>query len=158
MSNQVIMWFFFFLLPWLTLVFMKKEDIRRFMPVAMAAIVTSVSIYDAGITLHLWEIQSTFYPFSHLHPYSFGTLPVLTMWVLKFTYTRFWLYMTVNTILDIGFNFLILDYLFPRLGILALTVSPFVTLPITLIHAVVLYGYQRWQEGAPASSPATDQQ
>ena len=30
---------------------------------------------------------------------------------------------------------------------MSLIVSPFRTLPITLIHAVLIYGYQVWQEG-----------
>lgn len=65
----------------------------------------------------------------------------------KFTYDRFWLYMLVNTILDIGFNFLLLDYILPSRGILGFYILPLYSLPITLAHAAAIYVYQKWQDG-----------
>lgn len=145
MSKQVILWSSL-IIPWLTLLFMKRENIKRYMPVALLAIVTSVLIYDTGITFGLWIIQETVFPFNQLMPFLFGAMPVLTMWVLNFTFGRFGAYMFTNLILDIGFNFILLDIFLPNRGIMGLSVPPYKTLPITLTHAVLLYGYQIWQE------------
>jgi hypothetical protein len=135
--------------PWLSLFFMKKEEIKRWMPVAMFALVLTVIIHDVGTTLGFWATRESIFPFHQMMPYYFGTMPVLTMWVFKFTYGRFGMYFIINTILDIGFNFFLLNYLLPNRGIFDFYISPLLSLPITLMHAVVIYGYQLWQDGVP---------
>ena len=141
MSNQVILWSML-IVPWLTLLFMPREETKRYMPVALFATVTSAIIHDAGITLGFWTVGETAFPLHRLTTYIFGLMPVLTLWVFKLTYGRFWLYMVTNTILDIGFNFQFLNVFLPSRGILTLDVPPLQALPITLVHAVMLYGYQ----------------
>ncbi len=144
MNNQVLTWLMF-IAPWFTLFLMRKEDLKRFMPVALFTAILSAIISDMGYTFGLWTIGEKIYPFSYLSPHLFGPLLVITLWVFKFTYGRFWLYMITNTILDIGFNFLFLGYFLPARGILFMNVHPIRTLPITLIHAAIAYGYQMWQ-------------
>lgn len=135
-----------FFVPLLTLLFMRKEDIKRYTPVGLLAIVTTIIINDVGTTLGLWALRQSFFPLGYLEPYFFGTMPVLTMWVFKYTEKKFWTYMLTNTILDIGFNFFLLGYFFPLRGILDFNIPPLLSLPITLGHAAVLYGYQIWQD------------
>lgn len=145
MSNSFIMWFLS-LAPWLSLFFMKKAEIKQWMPVAMFAVVLATIIGDIGIRLGSWATRESVYPFAQLLPYTFGTMPVLTIWVFKLAYGRFGLYMAVNTILDIVFNFFLLNYFLPIRGIIDFNISPLLSLPITLLHAVVIYGYQMWQD------------
>lgn len=141
MSNQILLWLML-ILSWLTLFFMKKEDIKQWLSVGMFAIVTTTIIHDVGTTLGFWSTHESIYPFYEMLPDYYGTMPVLTMWVFKFTYGKFGTYMLLNTVLDIVFNFYILGYFYPSRGILAFNISPLVSLPITLMHAVVLYMYQ----------------
>jgi hypothetical protein len=82
----------------------------------------------------------------------FGLNPVLTMWIFKFTYGRFWFYMLVNIISDIGFSFFFLGYFLPQRGIEDLNTTPTVILLTLIVHAVILYGYQMWQESVLISS------
>lgn len=147
MNNSFIMWSLA-LLPWLSLFFMRKEEIKRWMPVALFAVVLTTIIGDIGIGLGVWATRESTYPFNEMLPYFYGTMPVLTIWVFKFTYGHFWTYMITNTILDIVFNFFILDYFLPSRGIVDFNMSPFLSLPVTLLHAVVIYGYQMWQDDA----------
>lgn len=151
MSNTVLLWLMF-IAAWLTLFFMKKEEIKRWFPVALAAIVTTTIIHDAGTALGLWATTQTIFPFNEMLPYYYGTMPVLTMWVFKFTYGRFWIYMLANLILDIGFNFFLLSYFLPIRGIFEFHIHPLYSLPITLGHAVILYIYQVWQDNALLNS------
>ena len=146
MSNQVIQWSML-IVPWLTLFLMKKEDIKRYMPVALFATVLSTIIHDVGTTLGFWSTRESTFPFYQMFPYFFGTMPVLTIWVFKFTYGHFGMYFVTNTILDIGFNSFLLSYFLPSNGLFDFNLSLFTALPITLIHAVVIYGYQMWQDG-----------
>lgn len=140
------MWSMFFI-PWLSLFFMKKEEVKRWMPVASFALVLTVIIHDVGTTLGFWATRESIFPFYQMIPYFFGTMPVLTIWVFKFTYGHFGRYFVTNTILDIGFNFFLLNYFLPSIGVFEFSISPFLSLPITLMHAVVIYGYQVWQDG-----------
>lgn len=60
--NQIILWSMF-IVPWLTLFFMKKEEVRRYIPVALFAAATSVIIHDVGLRLGFWVIQDVAFPF-----------------------------------------------------------------------------------------------
>jgi hypothetical protein len=136
-----------FFIPWLSLFFMKQKEVKRWIAVAMFAVVWTTIINDIGTTLGFWSIRESTFPFHQMLPYYYGFMPVLTIWVFKFTYGRFWIYMVTNTILDIGFNFFLLNYFLPNRGIMDFNISPILSLPITLIHAVVSYCYQLWQDG-----------
>lgn len=146
MSNQFILWSLL-ILPWLTLIFMKKEFIKRFMPAALFTSLTSMVIVDVGITLNLWVIQETAYPLRGLS-YHLGLSPVLIIWLLYFTYGRFWWYLVLNVIQNFGFTFLLIRFLSNR-GIEQLTgISPLQTTIVASIHGILIYGYQMWQEDA----------
>ena len=140
------MWSMFFI-PWLSLFFMKQTEARRWLPVALFAVVLTTIIHDVGTTLGFWATRQATFPFYEMMPYYYGTIPVLTIWIFKFTYGRFGIYMVANTILDLGFNFFLLNYFLPSSGLYDFNLSPLQSLLITLIHAVVIYGYQLWQEG-----------
>jgi hypothetical protein len=151
LSNSIIMLSMLFI-PWLSLFFMKKEEIKHWMPVAMFALVLTTIIHDVGTTLGFWAIRESTFPFYQMMPHYYGTMPVLTIWVFKFTYGRFGMYFVTNTILDIGFSFFLLNYFFPSRGILDFNLSPVLALLLTLTHAIVIYGYQMWQDDILLSS------
>jgi hypothetical protein len=147
MSIQIILWSML-IIPWLTLLFMKKEDVKRFMAVTLFAIVTGLLINDIAETLNLFIVRQTVFPLSHTMPYALSLFPVATIWVFRFTYGRFWLYMTANLVLDLFFNLLIMPLIL-KMGILEQNnFSTYKGLLLTLVHAVLLYGYQLWQEDA----------
>ncbi|MDD4766077.1 MAG: hypothetical protein PHF87_00640 [Desulfotomaculaceae bacterium] len=52
MNNQLILWSMM-LLPWLTLFLMKRDDLKRFMPVGLLGAITSMIAAEAGISLKL---------------------------------------------------------------------------------------------------------
>lgn len=149
MRNQIILWAML-LVPWLTLFFMKREEIKRYISVGLFSAATSIIIHDVGIRLGIWAVQDIAYPFYSLETYLFGLFPVVTMWVLKFTYGRFWIYMGTNAILDLGFNFFFIGYILPSLGIVSFVGgTPFRGWFITIGHAILVYGFQMWYEGEP---------
>lgn len=152
MSNQIILWSMFFL-PWLTLFFMKKEDIKHYMPVALFAIITTVIIHDTGLTFGYWTVQESAFPLNQTFPYFYGTVPVLTMWIIKFTYDRYWLYILVYAILGLGFAFTLLNNFFPNRGIYSLIgITSFQVWLVYLVHVSLLYVYHSWQTGAFVST------
>lgn len=145
MSNQIIQWSML-LLPWLTLLLMNREDVKRFAPVGVLSALTGAIIGEIGGTLHFWGIGESVFPFSHSATFAYGAIPVTSMWVFKFTYGRFWLYLITNAILDLGFAYIILPW-FVSIGILSFLRSSLNVYIINWGHQILLYGYQIWQEG-----------
>lgn len=151
MNNQVILWSMF-ILPWFSLFFTKMDDIKRYMPVALFATITSILIAEIGDTLKWWTFMETAYPL-HNMSYIYGLNPVSLIWIMKFTYRRFWLFIIADAILNVGFAYLLLGYFLHSRGIFSyITLTPFHVFLITTIHGIISYGYHLWQEGVFAWS------
>lgn len=146
MNNQLISWAMF-VVPWLSLFFMKKEDIKRYMPLALLSALTSVIIYEMGISYQWWIVTETSFPL-RIQPFHLGLFPVLTMWIFKFTFRKFWLFMAVELVTNAAFDFGFLGWFLPARGILHFgTMTPLVAVCVTTVHGLILYGYQVWQDG-----------
>lgn len=61
MSNQVILWSLI-ILPWFTLFFMSREDIRRLMPVGLFSSLISIIAVEAGQTLGWFVLEKRPFP------------------------------------------------------------------------------------------------
>jgi hypothetical protein len=61
MSNQVILWSML-IVPLMTLIFMPREDIKRYMPAGLLVTLTSILAYDIGISYGCWALRETTYP------------------------------------------------------------------------------------------------
>lgn len=135
------------LLPWLTLFLIRKEDIKRFMPVALFATVTSMIISDVAGTLKLWVVRETIFPLSNTEILIISLIPVSAIWLFKLTYGRLWQYISADAVLNLMFAFIILPWFNTR-GIIEdyTTKSPHFL--FATIHGLTLYVYQMWQENA----------
>lgn len=146
MSNSILLWSTL-ILPWLTLLFMKKEEVKRFLPVAWFTIVMNVILYEIGISLYFWGATDTVYPFTEIPPFFFGAYPVMTIWLFKLSYGKFRLYMTLNVVADAVFAFLFIPWLTSR-GISYNSYPNYVAIFLVAIsQAIVIYIYQMSQEG-----------
>lgn len=157
MSNQVILWSML-ILPWLTLFFMPKEDIKRWMPAALFVMVTNTLIVDVGVNWKVWETRENVYPLSEMISFVYGALPIGAMWILKYTYGRFWLYAAVQTAGGLVL-ILLVQPLLHRRGIFVYLdenalagIGAFVT---TVVHYISVYLYQMWQDGILIRSKRT---
>lgn len=141
MNNQLLMWSLF-ILPWLTLFFINMKDLKRFMPTTLFTALTSGIILQIGYSTNLWYFRE-----SNFTLVMYGLLPLVLLWIIRFTFGHFWIYMVMNAIIDLVFAFVIMPW-FGRIGIFGVenwtSVSIYI---INLIHSIVIYGYQRWQEG-----------
>jgi hypothetical protein len=144
MSNQIILWSLI-IVPWLTVFFLNKEDVKRYMPVALLATVTSLVVVDSGMRLNLWNVRETVYPLMQIIPYSLGLVPVVTIWIFKFCYKKVWLFIIVDTVFNLFFAFVFTPWLASH-GIKDLITTSLTVFVLTCIAAALLYGYQMWQE------------
>lgn len=154
MNNQMILWGML-IVPWLTLFFMPKEDLKRWMPAALFVMATSTIIVDTGVTWRVWETRENIYPLNEMISFIYGALPIGSMWILKFTYGRFWLYAAVQIAGSLVL-ILLVQPLLHRRGIFVYLnentlagIGPFTT---TVVHLISVYIYQMWQEGIFARS------
>ncbi len=147
MSNQVLLWSIV-VLPWLTVFFLKEGNFRRFMPTALLAIVYSLIIVQAGGTLKWWMVKETPYPLQSL-PNVFSLNPVIIMWILQFTYGRFWIFLATEVVTNLIFTYGYLNYFMTIRNVFQfIRFSPFKLFIVITIISMLLYCFQMWQDGA----------
>ncbi len=146
MSNQTLLWSSF-IISWLSVIFLKKEDLKRYMPVALFGALLSTIIIEAGTTLNWWSTKETVFPLINMPIFIYGSFLVGILWIFKFSYKRFWLFLATNACIDL-ILIIPLDNWFVRRGILELNnITPLQMLFLSIVHATLLYSYQLWQEG-----------
>lgn len=104
MLSKVVLWTIL-IAPWFTLFFLKREDIKRFMPVAILAAFLMVLYNLIAHNQKHWIIKESILPW--LKP-SFasgilGAFLIVTIWIFYFTYGKFWIYLVTNIVLDFMF-------------------------------------------------------
>ena len=144
---KTVMWALF-IIPWLSLFLMDRMALRKYMPVALLATVLNTIIYQMAWTFDWWKYKITLFSWdkvAQVHTV-YGVFLVGTIWVFRWTYGRFWVYLLVNLGID-----LIYAYGFRALW-RAMEITTGGNLPaigslsIMLSIAVLLYGYQMWQD------------
>ena len=155
MSNQTLMWSIL-VLPWFTLFFMKNEDIKRFMPVALLSALTSVLAIEMGENLGWFAYGESAYPLRTGYYIIFGLNIVTTIWLFYYVYGQFWKYVAIDTVLNFGFIYLFHVYFLGSRGLFhEVGITPFTNVMITSGAGVLAYGYQLWQEGIFVPSERT---
>jgi hypothetical protein len=143
MSNQIILWGTL-ILPWLTLLFMHKNDIKRYIPTGLLSTLLCIIVIETGIRYNWWVIRETTFPFSVIPTYAYGLFPIIPMWLLKYTLGRFGLFIILDTIMNIVFAYIILPW-FAHRGIVVFD-AELIVLIFESIIAFILYGFQMSQE------------
>jgi hypothetical protein len=145
MSNQTLIWASF-IVSWLSLLFMKNEDVRRFMPVGLVSAILTTIVMEIGIVSNWWLPKELSFPFANMSIFSYGAYLVGTIWIFKYTYERFLLYITANAAMDLILSFLLVPW-FVQLGLFEVYVPSLMLFSIATLMAVIIYGYHMWQTG-----------
>jgi hypothetical protein len=146
MNNQILLWSTL-IVPWLTLFFMAKENIKRWMPVALFSALTSVLAVELGENLGWFIYGEAAYPLRTPSYIIFGLNIVTTMWLFYFLYGRFWRYIVIDTVLNFGFIYLFHVYFLGSRGLFhEVGLTPLQNALIVTFVGVLAYGYQIWQE------------
>lgn len=145
MSNQVMLWGML-IVPLLALFFIPREVLKRFIPVALLSIVSSLLVVQVGEGLEWWHFKEAAYPLRD-PAYVFSLNPVITILIFRFTYGRFWLFLAVDAVSNLVFSYPFLDYFLEMRGVVQyVKLGPFHVFIITTVTGSLLYWYQRWQE------------
>jgi hypothetical protein len=137
------------ILPWLSLIFINKYSLKRFMPVAILASLLVTIIFELGYVYSWWKVQAELVPWDKITsvPLVYGFFLVGTIWIFRFTFGRtFWVYIIVNILMDGFYSFIGLNILI-RLGIYKLVnMDNFGIFMLMILLAVIIYPYQKWQD------------
>lgn len=122
------------------------------MPVALFGALITTIVGEFALALNWWNTKEVIFPFYHVQPMSYGGFLVGIIWIFKLTYRRFLLYMFANLLFDFSLTFGINIWM-SKLGIMDLVnITPLGLMMLNLADAVVLYGYQMWQDDVLVSS------
>ena len=149
MLNKIILWSSF-LGPWLTLFFMKKDAIKRYMPVTVFTALMATITSEMAYTYSWWKHTDVIVAWGYITNPSFiyGLFAVLTLWIFYFTSRSFWLYLTVNIAFNAFQWFFLIRWTFVALGIFEyVNITPFQVFVMGIFQALLIYGYHKWQEG-----------
>ncbi|WP_186580046.1 hypothetical protein [Aquibacillus kalidii] len=130
-------------LPWLSFPLLGKKTVKRFIcsSIFISLIVKAESIL-ARKRKWWWFFEKITPNFSGELPLIWGPFFIGSMWIMKFTYGKYLLYMLINFLIDAFFSFVLIDYL-KKLGIGALVrLKKYQLLLIFLFKANLLYIFQ----------------
>ena len=147
MFNKMILWSFL-LLPWPTLFFLGKETVKRYMPVAIFVSLLVTILFEVAHALKWWVMIEWIVPWGYITNVSFvyGIFLVGTIWIFRFTYRNFYLYMATNLVIDGLFAFVFSNLFEGRIYKLV-NFNQFQVFLLMTGLALTIYLYQRWQEG-----------
>lgn len=135
------------LLPWLSLPFLGKKPLKRFLA---GTLFMCVYLVAEGIlaTRRKWW----WFPFS-IKPNVLAELPLIlgpffvgSFWIFKFTYGKFSIYFLVNLIVDSFFTIFMLNW-FKKIGYVTLIRFTRIQLSLLfLLKSLFMYGFQYYYE------------
>lgn len=146
MLNTFILWFVL-IVPWVSLFFLEKVVVKRYMPVAIFATLLVTLQNELSYTFNWWIVKETIFPWVITYvPFVYGPFLVGTIWIFHFTFGHFWRYLLVNIIVDFVFAFP-MNNLFNRLDLYELVNYTSWDILFTFVAlSVVIYLYQLWQQ------------
>jgi hypothetical protein len=145
--SKIILWIIL-IGPWFTLLLLKKERVKHFMPVGILASFLMVLYNLIAYNQQHWVIKVSILPW--LKPIFasgiLGTFLVTTIWIFHFTYHKLWLYLITNIVVDFLFTVFPIHFLFQNiLGIYQLVnITPWNRWLIFVFLSIVIYVYQNW--------------
>jgi hypothetical protein len=131
------------LLPWLTAPFLGVKAIKRFLPSSIF-----MSLYLVAEGRFAEKKKWWWFPFN-VKPNVIGEIPLIigpflvgSLWILKYTYGKFNLYLLTNLIVDSLFTYFGLEW-FKKIGYVSLVrLTKFQLSIVFLIKTFILYGFQ----------------
>ncbi|MGM0920096.1 MAG: hypothetical protein ACQEWW_02545 [Bacillota bacterium] len=131
------------ILPWLSVPFIGVKSLRRFLP---GTIFMCVYLTAEG---YLAEKKKWWWFPYNVKPNVLGEMPLIlgpflvgALWILKFTFGKFKLYLIVNIMIDSIFTFIATDWL-KKIGYVSLVrITKYQLALLFLVKTFLMYGFQ----------------
>lgn len=136
-----------FILSWLTVCFIPKRTVKRFLPAStMSALLVMTTVF-IGTHFNSWEVKGSTKTRIYnilsiiLSPFSVGTL-----WILHLTFGKFRLYLLINFLQNLLYAFPILAFLDKINFIKYVKFTRFHHMIAAMSFAIIIYGFQSFLE------------
>lgn len=148
MLTKTILWSALFI-PWLTLIFLRKETVKRYFPVSVFTSLLVTVVFEIAYALDWWKLTASVVPWGNITnvPFVYGVFFIGTLWIFHLTFRRFWLYMLTNLVIDALQIFVASRFLFEGWIYDLHKINEFQVFLIMTGLSLVIYVYQIWQEG-----------
>ncbi|MED3965858.1 hypothetical protein [Niallia taxi] len=139
--NEFIKWILFFI-PLLSLFFINKKKLVRFLPVTLFVIVVNTLLYQAAYHYNWWKESPLlgWDIFASIH-WVYIAFPIATVWIFSLTYGKFKIYLFTNVLLDGIYAYIWYPFL-KKVGITNGEVTGTVNFLIMLLIAMLIYLFQ----------------
>ncbi|MFC4101395.1 hypothetical protein [Paenibacillus xanthanilyticus] len=150
MLGLVFMWSGL-VVPWLTVFFMDGRILRRYLPAALAVSLLNTVTSQLARHYHWWIIERPMFAWSSVidFPLVYGVFLIGTIWILAYTFHKWWMYAIVNIAIDAFFSF-VMPGVLRKMNLIDLRITGWQLYGILLFTAVLLYLFQLWYEGEDA--------
>lgn len=147
--SKIVSWLIL-IVPLLTLFFLNKKQLKHYMPVGILSSFLMALYNIVAYNDNHWIIKVNIISWLEplFTPGIFGIFFVITIWVFYFTYTRLWIYLITNIVIDFMFAFFPIHYILQnKLDIYELiNITPWGRFLIFVSFSIVIYCYQKWLE------------
>ncbi|MRG88075.1 hypothetical protein [Salinibacillus xinjiangensis] len=135
------------LIPWLTMIFFGKRNLKRFTVAGVVTTVVEILNHMIGKKLGWWEFFDKDKSFvKNELPFDLGPYMPMSMWILRFTYGNFKKFLLLNTLADGLFTIPVMPLL-KKMKIIRLHRLSYLQFFIYIFYkAFILYGVQYWVE------------
>jgi hypothetical protein len=143
MKNSKLFYIALLILPWLTVPFLGRNAFKKYLPAAIFISTFTKALDLFGKKKKWWRIYKGIPPLDSANFFNFGPYLVASLWMLKFTFGKFSLYLISNLILHICFIYLGgLKFLkhYKIASLEKLTKLQYLT--IHFLRGLILYGFQ----------------
>lgn len=135
-----------FLIPIASPFLIGDKTLRRFLPVALFVTVINTLMYQAAYHYNWWRETGLFEWDKVANiPWVYSAYLVATLWIFKYTYGKFIVYLITNLILD-GVYIYLWYPIQQKLELASGEMSPPVSYIIMIGVALLIYGFQIWYE------------
>jgi hypothetical protein len=129
--------------PWLSIPFLGKQSLKRFLPASLImSLIVVIESYIARKRTWWWVYKNLFPKVIGEIPLIFGPFLVGSLWVLKVTYRKFFLFVILNSIVHLIFAYPGMD-MFKKMGIgSTVRLKRWQLMMLFFFKSILLYGLQ----------------
>ena len=145
-------------LSWSTVFKLNKFTFKRYLPVGIFTALIFTVLSGINDKLNLWKVAKPILPpLPSNFPFAFGPFILLPIWIFKFTFGRFWLYLITNFTSGVLFAYPITT-LFEKLNVYQLKNMKRIQLFfLSFGSSLLIYLYQTFIEEVIKSNPEQKQ-
>ncbi len=142
MKNRKLFLLALLILPWLTIPFMGKNMLKKYLPATIFIKTVTIALDIYGEKKKWWRFYRGIPPFNSMNFFDFGPYFVASLWILKLTYGKFRFFLITNFILHILFISKGIKYAKKYKIFSLINLSRLQYLVIDFLRAILLYAFQ----------------